>query len=165
MKKTLFILSLVVIAPLAHAAAQATQKPAPTVPRNKLGATLVTRSNAAAPLATSNASQYTQIDFNWLYTPNAPACGTSLTNCISGFTLTDTTLGSVIATPSTLGPTALSFAYLPSGGVPFGTSAFSLVANGYDGSGNALTSTPATVSVVVNLTTLNGPTNLSGQPQ
>lgn len=161
--KGLFLLSLVVIAPLVHAAAQTAPKTPQTPPKTKLGATLVTRAEGVTPLATG--SQYMQIDFNWGYTANAPVCGTSLTNCFAGFTLTNTTLGTVVATPSTLGPTALSFAYLPAGGIPFGTSAFSLVANGYDGNGNPLTSTPATVSVVVNVTTLNGPTNLTGTPQ
>jgi len=174
MKRVLFLLPLIAIAPLVHVAAQTASKPtqtAPTqtappqtAPKTKFGATLVRRT-VAAPLVTANASQYTQIDFNWAYTANAPTCGTSLTNCFSGFTLTDTTLGAVIATPSTIGPTSLSYAYIPSGGVPFGTSAFSLVANGYNGSGNPMTSTPVAVSVVVNVTTLNAPTNLTGAPQ
>jgi hypothetical protein len=170
MKKALLLLSLVAIAPLVHAAAQTTSqpvqttpKPGQTTPKTNLGAKLSTRSNAVAPLAT--ASQYTQIDFDWAYTANIPACGTTLTNCYSGFTLTDTTLGTAIATPSTLGPTALSYAYLPAGGVPYGTSAFSLVANGYDGNGNALTSTAVTVSVVVSVTSLNAPTGLVGTLQ
>jgi hypothetical protein len=145
--KGLFLLSLVVIAPLVHAAAQTAPKTPQTPQKTKLGATLVTRAEAVTPLATG--SQYTQIDFNWA----------------SGFTLTDTTLGTVVATPSTLGPTALSFAYQPAGGIPFGTSAFSLVANGYDSNGKALTSTAASVSVVVNVTALNSPTNLTGVPQ
>ena len=162
MKKGLYLLFLAAIVALTDA--QTAPTPSQTTPRNTLGAKLVSRRNAAAPLATT-ASQYTQIDLNWQYTPNVPSCGTSLTNCYSGFTLTDTTTGSVVATPSTLGPTALSYAYIPSGGVPYGTSAFSLVVNGYDGSGNSLTSTPATVSVVVNVTSLNGPTNLTGKVQ
>jgi len=169
MKRVLFLLPLIAIAPLVHVAAQTASKPTQTAPsqtepKTRLGATLVRRT-VAAPLVTANASQYTQIDFNWAYTANAPTCGTSLTNCFSGFTLTDTTLGAVIATPSTIGPTSLSYAYIPSGGVPFGTSAFSLVANGYNGSGNPMTSTPVAVSVVVNVTTLNAPTNLTGAPQ
>jgi hypothetical protein len=161
--KVQLLLSLVVIAPLVHAAAQTASKNPQTSQKSKLGATLVTRPAAVTPLAAG--SQYSQIDFNWVYTPNVPACGASLTNCVAGFTLTDTTLGTVVATPTTLGPTSLSYAYIPSGGIPFGTSAFTLVANGYDGSGNALTSTPATVSVVVSVTTLNGPTGLTGVPQ
>jgi len=173
MKKELFLLSLIAIAPLVviaqtpptstHTTPTQTA-PSQTAPKTKLGATLVRRT-AVAPLATASGSQYTQIDFNWAYTANAPTCGASLTNCFSGFTLTDTTLGAVIATPSTIGPTSLSYAYVPSGGVPFGTSAFSLVANGYNGSGSPATSTPVTVSVVVNVTTLNAPTNLTGAPQ
>jgi hypothetical protein len=148
MKKALLLLSLVAIAPLVHAADQSAPKPGQTTPKTNLGAKLVTGSNAVAPLATPRQyTQYTQIDFNWAYTPNIPACGTTLTNCYSGFTLTDTTLGTAIATPSTLGPTALTYVYLPPGGVPYGTSAFSLVANGYDGIGNPLTSTAATVNV------------------
>jgi len=165
MKKALVFLSLVVIVPLTHVA-QTTPKSAPTAPKSNLGARLVTRNNnAAVPAAVGTTSLYTQIAFDWQYTPNIPACGSSLTNCYSGFTLTNTTLGTVIATPSTLGPITLSYAYLPVGGVPYGTSAFSLVANGYDGSGNPLTSPPATASVVVNVTSLNAPTNLTGKPQ
>src|SRR5277367_6121067 len=101
MKRVLFLLPLIAIAPLVHVAAQTA--PSQTEPKTRLGATLVRRT-VAAPLVTAKASQYTQIDFNWAYTANAPTCGTSLTNCFSGFTLTDTTLGAVIATPSTIGP-------------------------------------------------------------
>jgi hypothetical protein len=167
MKRVLVLFALVAIAPLAHVAAQTTQttQKLQTAPRTTLGAKLVTRSNAVTSSVTGAASQFTQVDFDWGYTANAPVCGTSLTNCLAGFTLTNTTLGTVVATPTTLGPTALSYAYIPAGGVPFGTLAFSLVANGYDGSGNPLTSVPATVSVVVNVTTLNGPTNLTGKVQ
>lgn len=167
MKIALMLASLVAIATVAHAAAQTVQQPAPkpaqTTPKSSLGAKVSTRSNATAPLAAT--SPYTQIDFNWSYTPNVPACGTTLTNCYSGFTLVDTTTSVTVANPSTLGPTSLSYAYVPSGGVPYGTSAFSLVANGYDNSGNALTSTAATVSVTVSVTSLNGPTGLTGKLQ
>jgi hypothetical protein len=163
--KALLLLSLVALAPLAPPATQTAPKSAQTAPKTKLGARLVPRNNAAAPLATAAGSQYTQIDFNWDYTPNVPACGTSLTNCVSGFTLTDTTMGAVVAAPSVLGPSSLSYAYMPSGGVPYGTLVFSLVANGFDGLGNPLSSSPATVSVVVNVTSLNGPTNLTGKLQ
>jgi hypothetical protein len=159
MKEVLLFFSLVATALLAHVTAQTTSTPKP-----KLGARLVA-GNPAAQLATGASSQYTQIDFSWDYMPNMPACGTALTNCYLGFTLIDSTMGIVIATPSTLGPTALSYSYLPPGGVPFGTSVFSLMVNGYDNNGNSLESVPAMVSVVVNITSLNGPTNLMGKTQ
>ena len=113
-----------------------------------------------APAATAA----TGIALNWQYTPNAPACTSTLKNCQSGFTATrtDVTPNVVILTPSQLGPTATSGTWTPAGGLPFGTIVISLVANGYDLNGNALVSTPATVSVTNGLTTLNPPTGLTG---
>jgi hypothetical protein len=72
----------------------------------------------------------------------------------------DTTSGVVLATPTTLGPTVLSYAYSPRGGVPYGNFTFSLVANGYDGTGKPFVSKPATVSLSVPLASLNAPTAL-----
>jgi hypothetical protein len=120
---------------------------------------------STAFLQTTNASKaqespYTQIHFNWAYTPNLPACSKSTIACHLGFTLKDTTSGSTIVTPSTLGPTALSYVYLPKGGVQYGVHSFSLVANGYDEKGVAVQSTAATVTVTVQVPSVNPPTGL-----
>jgi hypothetical protein len=114
-----------------------------------------------------NATTPTGIDFNWAYSPNVPACSGTNANCYSGFTLTrtDVTPNVVLATPTTLGPTALSYTYAPGGNLPYANYAFSLVANGYNSSGGALTSAADTVTVIYGVTTLNGPTNLTGVPQ
>src|SRR5271163_4869331 len=63
------------------------------------------------------------VALTWTYTPNAPACSGTNTNCYSGFTmtLTSVTPNIVLATPTTLGPTALAYTYTPSGGLPYGT--------------------------------------------
>jgi hypothetical protein len=49
--------------------------------------------------------------------------------------------------------------------VPFGTFVYSLVANGFDETGTPITSTPATVTVVIHVTSLNGPTGLTEKLQ
>jgi hypothetical protein len=109
---------------------------------------------------------YTQVDFNWSYTPGVPVCGTTLVNCYDGFQLTFTNTGAVIAAPAQLGTTALSWNWIPTGGLPFGTLNFSLAAHGYNGAGTAILSTTvATVSVTNNVTSLNGPTGLTGALQ
>jgi len=164
MKRALFLLLLVVIIPSINVITQTMPKPTQTVPRTNLGAT-VTNNSASSQFVTDAVSKYTQIYFNWEYSPNVPACEAILMNCYSGFTLTNTTTGEVIATPSTLGPTVLSYSYMPPGGVPYGVTAFSLVAIGYNGRGGRLTSDPATVSVVNNVTSLNSPINLLGRLQ
>jgi hypothetical protein len=106
----------------------------------------------------------TGITFTWNYVANAPACG-GTANCQSGFTIVDTTAGTTIATPAVLGPTALSFTYTPSGGLYFGTHTFSIVANGFNSAGSAITSVATTTSVTNGITSLNGPTNLIGTIQ
>jgi hypothetical protein len=113
------------------------------------------------------ATQPIGIAFNWSYTANAPACTTSNKNCQSGFTLTrtDVTPNVVIGTPSSIAASSTSFTWTPTGGLPFGTMTFSLVANGFDLNGNALTSTAATTSVTNGLSTLNAPTGLTGSVQ
>jgi hypothetical protein len=123
-------------------------------------------SQLKARAVTPQATTPTSIAFNWQYTANAPTCGSTLANCYSGFTLTrtDVTPNVTIATPSTLGPTALSYTWTPAT-LPVGTLTFSLVANGYNTSGGALTSAPATASVTNGLTTLNPPTGLTGVAQ
>jgi hypothetical protein len=132
--------------------------------KTELHAEVTGRSNAFLFAATATSSPFHQVDFNWQYAPNAPNCGSKPEDCIAGFTLTNTTTGEVIATPSSLGPTALSYAYQWPGGVPYGNFTFSLVANGYDGSGKPLISEPATVTVSVALTTLSTPSLLLGKP-
>lgn len=164
MKNALLLLLLVAIVSSTDVITQTMSKPSQAVPRAEFGAR-ITSSSFVTALGTSTASKYTQIDFNWEYIPNIPACEAASMNCYSGFTLTNMRTGEVIATPSTLGPKALSYSYTPAGGVPYGANTFSLVANGYTGRGGALSSDPATVSVVVNVTSLNGPTNLLGKLQ
>jgi hypothetical protein len=122
------------------------------------------KANAVAAPAAAAASG---IAFNWVYTPNAPACTTTLKNCQSGFTLTrtDVTPNVVIGSPSAITASMLSYTWTPTGGLPFGTMTFSLVANGYDLNGNALVSTATTTSVTNGLSTLNAPTGLTGSIQ
>jgi hypothetical protein len=124
---------------------------------------LTAKAAVAAPAASGGS--FAQIDFNWGYSPNLPACAGRTEACHTGFTMTNTTTNTVVATPSTLGPAALSFNYLPAGGVPFGTFVYSLVANGFNETGTPITSTPATVTVVIPVTSLNGPTGLTGKLQ
>jgi hypothetical protein len=106
----------------------------------------------------------TGITFTFDYTPNAPACG-GTANCQSGFTIVDTTAGITVATPAVLGPAARSFAYTPSGGLFFGSHTFSIVANGFNSAGTAITSIATTTVVTNGITSLNGPTNLIGTIQ
>lgn len=121
--------------------------------------------SAAFPQTSSKYSAYKQIDFNWSYTPNLPACTTSAKACFMGFTLKDTTSGGTIATPSKLGPNTLSYAYFPAGGVQYGVHSFLLTANGYDETGAPTVSTGAKVTVTVAVPTLDAPTKLVGALQ
>jgi hypothetical protein len=97
--------------------------------------------------------------------PSLPACpATSPANCVTGYTLVDTTTGVTIANPggtggaAVLASTATSYTYTPSGGLYIGTHNFSLVESGYGASSSApLTSPAATTSVTNTLTTLNAP--------
>lgn len=107
-------------------------------------------------------SHYKQIDFNWSYTTDWPVCSTTLVSCYTGFTMSDTGTGHVLAGPSVIGPTTLSWAYFPKGGVQYGSHTFALVANGYDQNGQAVTSTPATVTINVVATKLSTPVSLRG---
>lgn len=118
------------------------------------------QTNQLTSAATGKYSSYKQIDFNWSYTPNLPACSGSTRACYIGFTLKDTTSGSTLVTPNTLGPHVLSYVYLPNGGVQYGVHSFSLVANGYDATGKPLVSPAATVTVTVNVPSLAGPAGL-----
>jgi hypothetical protein len=120
---------------------------------------LVAVSSAAFPQS-SKYSSYKQIDFNWSYTANLPACSGSTTACFLGFTLKDTTSGHTLVTPSTLGPNTLSYAYFPSGGVQYGVHSFALVANGFNENGAPITSTAATVTVTVPVSSISAPSKL-----
>ena len=109
------------------------------------------------------------IAFDWQYTASLPACGSTLAACYDGFQMTDVTTGQQIGgvgiSGAPIGPTALSFNWTPAGGAPYGTSTYSLVAHGYDENGTVILSAPATVSVTIPVTTLNGPTGLVGVKQ
>lgn len=118
-----------------------------------------------AQSAAVTTSQYTTFDFNWNYAPNLPTCVSVNIACYDGFILTNTTSGAVVGTAAQIGPTLLSYAYTPGGGIPYGTTNFSLVAHGFDENGLSVTSSAATVAVIVKVTTLAGPTNLQGKPQ
>jgi hypothetical protein len=71
--------------------------------------------------------------------------------------MTYTNADTVIAMQSTLGPAALSYKWMPTDGVPYGSLNFTLVANGYDEFGNALASEPATVTIENDVTSLAAP--------
>lgn len=127
----------------------------------------VTVSRAAALAVPAGAvSQDTTYDFNWSFTPNLPACVSTDTACYDGFILTNTTSGAVVGTPAQIVPGVLSYSYSPAGGIPYGTTSFSMVAHGFDANGVSIVSTtPATVSVTVNVTSLNSVTGLQGKAQ
>ena len=121
----------------------------------------------SATRATTNGtgSQYSTFDFNWTYTPNMPVCGPVKKACYDGFIMTNTTLNQVVGSTSQIGPAALSYEYSPAGGIPYGTSNFSLVTHAYDETGAEVASTPATVSITVKVTSLAGPTNVQSMAQ
>jgi hypothetical protein len=123
------------------------------------------RSAAVTAGAAGTASTFTAYDFNWAYAPSLPACVSTNIACYDGFILTNTTLGTVVGTESQIGSSSRSYSYTPAGGIPYGTTNFSLTAHGYDQNGAALTSVPATASVVVAVTTLAAPTGLAVKTQ
>lgn len=134
----------------------ATVASAQTKPQAKPLTATVIKQSATAPAPTG-------VQFTWTYTVQSgvPACPTGTTNtCVSGFTITDTTASATVSTPSTTGPTATSFIYTPAT-MFFGTHSFSIVVNGFDNNGAALTSSALTASVTNNLTTLNPPTGFT----
>ena len=129
---------------------------------------IVIRTSAPKTLATQQTGSGMLIAFDWQYIANLPVCGSTLQACYDGFQMTDVTTGVMIGGVDTnlpIGPTALSFNWSPTGGVPYGSQTFSLVAHGYDQNGVAVVSTPATVTVVVPVVSLNGPTGLTGVTQ
>lgn len=109
-----------------------------------------TASAQSAQTAATGVSTYTTFVFNWAYTPSLPSCVSTNKSCWDGFILTNTTLGTVVGTQSQIPAGVTSYNYQPSGGVPYGTTNFSLVAHGYDENGAALSSSPATVAITVN---------------
>jgi hypothetical protein len=134
--------------------------------RTNLGVTVKRASAQSAQVAAAvTTSQYTTFDFNWNYAANLPECVSKNIACYDGFILTNTTSGAVVGTQTQIGPTVLSYNYTPAGGIAFGTTNFSLVAHGFDESGASITSTPATASITVKVTTLAGPTGLQGKAQ
>jgi hypothetical protein len=96
-----------------------------------------------------HARRDTKILFTWSDSANyaIPICSSTVTrNCISGFTLTDTTASVVVST--TIGPAATTYTYMPPGGIPLGyTHTFTLVTNAINPSGVAVSSVPAVVKV------------------
>lgn len=157
-KISLFVLSVVALLSFAPSV---TAQTIATSTGHPLAA--VARPQAAAPAGTA---PNTTIDFNWQNGLNSgvPNCGNTLKNCYAGDTLTDTTAGIVIAAPAQIPPTVQSFTYTPAGGLWFGTHTFSIVANWYDGTGTAKTTSASTASVTNDLAGLNGPTALQGVP-
>jgi hypothetical protein len=152
LRKVLFVLALFVASMSFPIGAQA-QSPSPK-PKTPFSARL--KAEVAGGIATG-------INFTFNYVPNAPPCAGTTANCQSGFALSDTTLGQVVA--NNISPTALAYTYTPAGGMYFGTHTFSLVATGYNSAGGTITSAAATTSVTNGVTTLNGPTGLTGTPQ
>ena len=125
----------------------------------------------ATPMATtsSGGNAYASLTTAWSYAPNAPACPASgtLTNCIEGFNVTISEGTTVVLTATAgyatgqLGPTATSVVWTPTGGVPFASYSTTVTAVGYDLNGTQIQSTPVSSTLVVGLTTLNAPTNVT----
>jgi hypothetical protein len=156
MRKSLCIVpSILYLSFPVHTLGQTTPNPAL---KRFVSAALVrkTATGAARP-AQASQPPAAEVDFTWSYTPTLPACTTVPKSCYDGFTMTYADTGNVIATPSTLGPAALSYNWVPTSGVPYGSLNFTLVANGYDDSGNALASEPATVTIKNDVTSLAAP--------
>ena len=127
-------------------------------PERLVSATLIHRVAKTAVLLNQAAqTPAAEIDFKWSFTPTLPACTTILKSCYDGFTLTFVNTDTVIATPSALGPAALDYQWVPPGGVPYGTLIFTLVTNGYDASGDATISQPASVTIKNDVTSLAPP--------
>jgi hypothetical protein len=135
-----------------------------TTPKKTTLNAVATRA-AATPAIVPGASQFTTYNFNWSYVANLPECVSTNNACYDGFVMTNTTLGTVVGAVSQIGPSALSYTYSPANGIPFGSTNFSLVAHGFDSTGKSINSTPATVAIVVAVSTLNGPTGLQVKNQ
>lgn len=162
MKKLFLTFTLLAAAMLFPAGVQAQSSFPPTTAPKTVTKSAPKTTFSAQLRAQITGGLVTGVNFTWNYVPNAPACGTATTNCYSGFTLVDTTAGITVATPTTLGPAALSYSYTPTGGMFFGSHTFSIVANGFNATGGALVSAATTTVITNGITTLNGPTGLSG---
>jgi hypothetical protein len=107
-----------------------------------------------------------QVVFTWSGTgnPSLSACSDTVkTSCISGFTLTDITTSSApVVISSAIAESATTYTLSPLPAV--GSHTWSLVVNGFDQSGNAIASSPATVTATVPAITLNPPTGFQVTP-
>ena len=106
------------------------------------------------------------VQFNWTGDGNTgmPACpATTPKSCVSGYTLTDITVATApVVLSSAIAETALTYTESPLPSV--GSHTWSLVVNGYDQSGNAISSAPVTVTATVPSITLNPPTGFTAVP-
>ena len=159
MRKLFFIALIALYTPFPeHACAQIASghKPETLV----FGALLGKTATGVAHLGQTAPTPASQVDFTWSYTPTLSPCTTVLRNCYDGFTMTYTNTETVIATQSTLRPAALSYNWVPTDGVPYGSLNFALVANGYDDFGDPIASKPAAVTVTNDVTSLAAPSVL-----
>lgn len=96
--------------------------------------------------------------------PTLPACSTTVTtSCLTGYTLSDiTSLSSPVVVSSAIAESALTYTLAPLPTV--GSHTYSLVVNGKDQSSNAISSTPASVTLTIPSFTLNPPIGFAGTP-
>jgi hypothetical protein len=90
-------------------------------------------------------SKYTEIAFDWSYTPNLPICGKTLKSCFVGFTIHNMLNDAITTLPAS----ARSWNYFPKDGVQYGKHTFHLYALGYDVNGAEVHSTAA--QIVINV--------------
>lgn len=95
-------------------------------------------------------AQYTQIDFNWSYSPNLNTCvqGTTFKSCWSGFKMWDELSKSDVPL-TTLPTSARSYTLINPSGIVLGTHVFDLVAFGYDVNGSYFQSSAAKLTLNV----------------
>ena len=74
MRQLLALILATTLFPPFHAVVHLPEAPK-SISNGGLNAQIVTQSNVAAVVSTGTRSPFTQIDFNWSYAPNAPACG------------------------------------------------------------------------------------------
>jgi hypothetical protein len=94
----------------------------------------------------------TSVAFTWTNVSNGavPCSATVTSNCIKGQTLSRTD-GTAVVLSSTIGATDTSYTWTPSGGLPTGKLAFSLVVNYLDVNGAAQVTAAATTTVGVSI--------------
>lgn len=111
-------------------------------------------------------AQTGSVNFTWSGNgnPNLPACSGTVTNtCLTTFTIADiTTASTPVVISSAIASTATSYTLTPLPTV--GSHTYSLIISGKDQSGNSISSTPVTTTVVVPGITLNPPTGFTGTP-